>query len=108
MNPNLKKFRVTPSVVLADCESEITIKSIEGTFKFYDDLTYEIRFVPQDMSDVPIDEEMSLLGYNKARKTYFVKPQNGEIKVKYFFSGEQEWKIHISTKEYKKYENVNC
>ena len=105
MNPNLKKFRVTPSVVLADCESEITIKSIEGTFKFYDDLTYEIRFVPQDMSDVPIDEEMSLLGYNKARKTYFVKPQNGEIKVKYFFSGEQEWKIHISTKEYKKYEN---
>ena len=73
--------------------------------RFYDDLTYKVSFYPQDESDVEIDEKISLLGYNKARKTYEVKPENGEIKIKYFFSGEQEWRIHISTDEYEKYQN---
>ena len=44
MNPNLKKYKVTPSVVLADTESEITVKSVDGCFKFYDDITYKVQF----------------------------------------------------------------
>ena len=105
MNINLKKFKVTPAVVMADTESVVTIESLDGSFKFYDDIVYEVSYFAQDESDVPIDEELSLLGYNKNRKTYQVRPENGKIKLKYFFSGEQEWRIHISTKEYKKYEN---
>ncbi len=105
MNPNLKKFKVIPSVVEADKESEITIKSLDGTFRFFDDTTYEVRFIPQDMSDVPIDKEISLKGYEKARKTFFVKPENGELKIKYYFAGEQEWRINICSKEYKKHQN---
>ena len=105
MNPNLKRFSIFPSVVPADKESEISFVSYDENFKFYDDVTYEIQFVPQDESDVLTDDEMSLLGYNKARKTYFVKPQNGVIKISYFFCHEQEWRIHVSTKEYAKYQN---
>lgn len=105
MNPILKKFKVIPSVVEADKESTITIKSVDGIFKFFDNITYEVSIIPQDVSDVPIDDEMSLLGNNKARKTFLLTPQNGEIKVKYYFSGEQEWRIHISTKEYAKHQN---
>ena len=105
MNINLKKFKVTPAVVMADTESVITIESLEGSFKFYDDIIYEVSYFAQDESDVAIDEELTLLGYNKKRKTYQVRPENGKIKLKYFFAGEQEWRIHISTKEYKKHEN---
>lgn len=105
MNQNLKLFKVIPSVVLADTEAEITIKSIDGTFKFFDDITYKVQFIPQDISDVPIDKEFSLTGYNKERKTFFVNPENGALKLKYLFSNEQEWKIHISTDEYAKHQN---
>ena len=105
MNPNLKKYKVTPSVIPADKESVITISSLDGNLRFYDDVTYEVKIYPQDMSDVPLDEEMSLLGYNTNRKTLYVKPVNGELKIKYYFGGEQEWKIRVSTKEYKKYQN---
>ena len=65
MNINLKKFKVTPAVVMADAESVITIESLEGNFKFYDDIIYEVSYFAQDESDVPIDEELTLLGYNK-------------------------------------------
>lgn len=105
MDSNLKKYKVTPSVVPADKESTITIKSIDGIMRFYDDITYEVKFIPQYESDVPIDKELSLHGFEKSRKTFFVKPENGELKVSYFFSGEQEWKIWIGTKEYGKYQN---
>ncbi len=97
-------FRAFPSVVEADKESEITVKSYDGPFRFYDDIIYEVQFIPMDESDVERDEELSLQGYNKARKVYKVKPCNGEIRLKYTFIGEQEWRIHISTKEYKKYQ----
>lgn len=105
MNGNLKLFKVIPSVVKADAENEITIKSVDGLIKFYDDITYKVEFIPQDISDVPIDKELSLRGYEKERKTFSVKPVNGELKLKYYFSNEQEWKIHISTDEYDKYLN---
>lgn len=105
MNVNLKKFSVIPSVVEADKESVITIKSYDDNFMFFDDTTYHIRFVPQDESDVPMDDELSLKGYEKNRKIYNVKPKNGELKLKYFFKGEQEWKICISTQDYEKHQN---
>ncbi len=105
MKPNLKNFKVTPSIVMADKESVITIKSLDGLFRFYDDVTYEVSIAPIDESDVPLDEEMTLLGFKKNRKVQLVKPENGVLRVKYYFSGEQEWCIHISTKEYKPHLN---
>ncbi len=90
MRPNLARYSVFPSVVPSDCESEITVRSFDGNFGFFDDITYEVQFVPQDISDVPIDDEITLRGYNKSRKTFFVKPQNGELKLRYFFAGEQD------------------
>lgn len=105
MKSILKKFKVIPSVVEADKESEITIKSLDGTFKFFDDVTYNVTFFPQDISDVPMDEEISLKGYDKSRKIFSVKPENGEIKIKYYFSDEQEWRIRITSDEYEKHQN---
>jgi len=105
MNSILKKFKVIPSVVEADKESEITIKSLDGTFHFFDDVTYKVSFIPQDVSDVAMDEEISLKGYDKSRKVFSVKPENGELKVKYFFCGEQEWRIRICSDEYEKHQN---
>ena len=93
-------FRVTPSVVEADKESEISVKSLDGIFKFYDDVEYSVEFVPMEESDVPLDAAMSLLGWDKNRKVFKVRPQNGELKLKYFFGGEQEWRIHISAEDY--------
>lgn len=107
MKPDLKKFVVSPSVVPADRESELHITSTDGIFRFYDDVTYEVQFIPQDESDVPLDAEMSLLGYNKARKTFSVQPHNGVLTVSYFFRGEQEWGIRIWTNDegYSKHAN---
>ena len=87
MNPELKKFKVTPSVVEANKESIITIESLDGRFRFYDDVTYEVRFIPNDETDVPNDE-LILSGYNDNRNVYSLKPQNGKIKVSHFFKGE--------------------
>ena len=86
MNSVLKNFKVIPSVVEADKESTITIKSLDGIFKFFDDVTYKISFIPQDVSDVPMDEEIFLKGYDKSRKIFNVKPETGELKISYCFS----------------------
>lgn len=105
MAQNRLIYKVSPSVVEADKESEIVITAYDGPFRFYDDVSYEVQFIPMDESDVPRDEELSLQGYNKARKTFTVKPVNGELRLKYFFKGEQEWRVYFKSKEYKKYQN---
>lgn len=98
-------FRVSPSVVEADKESEIKIKSLDGIFRFYDDVEYSIEFIPSEESNVPLDDDMTLLGWDKNRKTLKVKPKNGELSLKYFFGGEQKWTIHISAEDYKDHMN---
>ena len=105
MNPNLRKFEIIPSVVEADKETEIIIKSPDGGLLFYDDVTYDVRMIPKEESDVPMNETMSLLGWDEMRSTMHIKPVNGELRIKYYFKGEQEWKIHITTKEYGPHEN---
>ena len=81
MKIELKTFRVTPSVVPADCESEICIHSLGGWMLFYDDITYEVQFIPADESDIPADDEMTLRGLEKNRKTYhrLTKEDHAEI-----------------------------
>ena len=105
MNENLNKYKITPSIVKADQESTITISSSDGIFKFFDDTIYNVQFIPLEESNTPIDHELSLRGFNKARKTYKVRPENGELKLTYLFSGEQEWRIHISSDDYDKHLN---
>lgn len=105
MKPELEKFSVSPSVVRADCESEISVTSRSGCFNFFDDVTYEVEFIPMEESDVPMDAAMSLMGFDKNRRKQYVKPKNGVLKLRYFFAGEQEWKIHITTTEYEPYLN---
>lgn len=100
-----KLFRVSPSVVKADSESTVTVKSYDSNFKFIDALTYKVTFIPMDNQNVSYDEKMSLLGYEQNRKVFEVKPINGELKLSYFFEGEQEWSIHISCDEYEPYQN---
>ena len=103
MNPNLKKFKVIPSVVEANKESTVTVKAIDGIFKFYDDITYEVKFIPQEESDVPHNDTMTLEGFNENRKSIFATPENGELKLTYFFGNEQEWKIRIRVKNPSEY-----
>lgn len=108
MNPDLKKFKVIPSVVEANKESTVTVKAIDGIFKFYDDVTYEVTIIPQEESDVPHNDVMSLEGFNENRKPLLIKPENGELKITYFFKCEQEWRIKIripNPEEYEKYQN---
>lgn len=92
-------FNVIPSVVPADEESEIVIESRSGVFKFYDGVEYDVRFIPTEQSDVPMNEEMSLFGWDQNRKTYCVKAENGRLKLKHKFFGEQKWRINITSAE---------
>ena len=103
-----KQIIVSPSVVRADSESEICIKSFWGNFLFHDDITYKVQFVPMEEYDVKNPDELKLKKIDENRKTFCVKPQNGELKVRYFFKGEQEWIIRISSDEYDKYVNPMC
>lgn len=102
-------FNVIPSVVPADEESEIVIESRSGIFKFYDGVEYDVKFIPTEQSDVPTNEEITLCGWDKNRKTYCVKAENGRLKLKYKFFGEQKWRINITSTEerYDKYEAEN-
>lgn len=100
MKPELVKFTIIPSVVPADQESEISVTSKDGCFQFFDDIVYNVEFIPMEESDVPMDADISLLGYDKNRKKFLVRPENGVLKLRYFFSGEQEWKLHIAAVDY--------
>ena len=98
-----KFVKASPSVVRADEESEIRITNKTGTFSFHDDVTYKVQFVPMDEQDVKMPETLICGVIDDNRKTFYVKPKNGEIHLKYFFKGEQEWQIRISCDEYDKY-----
>jgi len=100
MEKRLKLYSVSPSVVEADKESVISIRARDGAILLFDDVTYDVECIPIDESDVPLDADMTLWGFNKSRRVQKIKPVNGELRVPYFFKGEQEWRIHISTKEY--------
>ncbi len=104
MKAELTRFHVFPSVVPAGKETELSITSNCGYLAFFDDITYDVQVIPTDESDIGDDDSLSLFGLDAMRKTLHIKPQNGVLKIKYFFSGEQQWNIHISTKEYEKHE----
>lgn len=105
MRPELRQFKIEPSVIPADRESEIKIRALDGRFLFFDDVTYNIQFIPTDYSDVAFDEKMSLFGYDQKRKTFNVTPENGVLTLKHFFKGEQQWTIKITSKDYEKHLN---
>ncbi len=100
-----RAMQVYPSVVKANCETEITIASFDGLMLFYDDVEYKIQFVPMEEFDTELDPELRLHCEDNGRKTICVKPQNGVIRVKYFFIGEQEWTIRIWTDDYQAHFN---
>ncbi len=104
MKAELTTFRVFPSVIKADRESEISVFASGGIFTFFDDIEYEVRVIPTDYSDIPEDESLTIFGLDEKRPMLKIKPQGGVLKFKYFFSGEQEWHIKISTKEYHAHE----
>ncbi len=97
-------FRVSPSVVPADKESTVVITSADGCFRFIDELTYDVTVTPRDEQDVPMGER-TLLGYERYRTVQHLHPVDGKLHVTYFFGGEQEWTIHVSTAEYEPYQN---
>lgn len=105
MKPELLEFKITPQIVEADKETTVEIQALDGNFRFFDDLTYKIEALPMEESDVPIDYEMTLNGYSKARHITSLKPENGVLRFSYRFIGEQEWRIHIFCEEYEKYQN---
>lgn len=104
MKPELKRFSVTPSVVLADCETEIYVQALDGWMLFFDDIDYEVQFIPSDENDVPMDSSMTLRGMEFNRKTFKVRPKNGVMKLKHYFKGEQQWNIRIRAINYRKHE----
>lgn len=105
MQAEAVNFKITPSVVEADQETELQIISRDGIFQFYDDVEYSVEFIPMEESDVPMDAKMSLLGWDSNRKSYKAHPENGVLHIRYFFRGEQEWRIHISAEDYKDHTN---
>lgn len=105
VKPELTTFRVYPSVVPANRESEVKIVSQGGYMPFCDDITYEVQVIPTDISDIGDDESLTLFGLDSKRETYYIKPENGILRLKYFFADEQQWNIHISTNEYKEHGN---
>lgn len=100
-------FTVTPSVVPADTESSIVIESTSGTFKFLENVEYDVIFIPTEKSDVPSD--MSVSGWDKNRVVHTVRASDGKLCLTHNFFGEQEWRIKISSTEerYDKYERDN-
>ena len=105
MKPELTTFCVFPSVIPADRESEICITARDGWMLFYDDITYDVQVIPADESDMPEDEALTLRGPDEKRKTYAIRPVNGVLRLTYFFAGEQQWHIRVSTKQYAIHEN---
>ena len=104
MDSVIKMYKAVPSVVRADEETEISITAYDGNFLLFDDVEYTVTVTPRDVSDVPNTPENKLGDYNKSRKMMHIKPQNGVLKLKYFFSGEQMWRIHISSTDYRKHQ----
>ncbi len=104
MKAEITTFRLFPAVVKADEESEISVIASEGVFGLYDDVEYEIRVVPTDESDIPEDETLTIFGLDEKRPVLTAHPKNGVLKFKYLFSGEQEWHIKISAKNYEAHE----
>ncbi len=104
MKAEITTFRLFPSVVKADCESEVSVIASEGVFGFFDDVEYEIRVIPTDESDIPEDETLTIFGLDEKRPYQTARPVGGVLKFKYYFSGEQEWHIKINARDYSAHE----
>ncbi len=96
---NEKRFTVSPSVVRADTETEITIKNINNGFDLGDGVSYVVHYTPKDNRYIDSPKVLSLFGYEELCDKYEVTSQNGVLKLKHFFRGEQEWIISIARKD---------
>jgi hypothetical protein len=88
--PELRFYRVYPSVVKAEEKTEIEIFSIHEKMHFKKE-SYNIRIVPKEKRDLPRNEEYRV--EKNEFDEFSVKPENGRIKFEYTFHNEQEYMI---------------
>jgi len=110
MNEHLLKYKITPRVFEVGKIQKITVKGIDKSSVFFDDLTYIVTINQKDGWSYKKGEENTM--YTRDFETRLeVKPQNGVITFEHFFSHETEWIINIAREKsdkhiperYKKY-----
>ena len=98
MNENLLKYRITPRVVCAGCETVITVEGLDESCRFYDDLSYRISILKRDGFSYFEGKEATWAGRDFITELT-VSPVNGVLSFSHCFDGEQEWAIQITRLE---------
>jgi hypothetical protein len=91
MKRQLANYIVTPKIVLAGAETEITIKPL-GTHAMFKEEKYQVMFIPMCAAREP-EHDYDLVQVRKS--------DDGFLRVKYAFSGEQEYLLRLYNEDVK-------
>ncbi len=95
MLPNYKRYRIYPSVVPADKETEITVVPTERAFLFFEGQEYTVKIIPV-AADVP----------NRMDRSHHTLMQviahGGVLQFSYTFCDEQEYTVVVFNKDEKR------
>ena len=81
-------FKVLPKIVKADKQTTIEIRPLYDHCKFDMDKQYEITYFPMDS----FTRKEAFI----QKPSYFLKPEDGVLKVSEYFEGEQEHRIYVN------------
>ncbi len=87
MKTENRYYEILPKVILADTTVDITIRPLIEHVAFKEDAEYEISYYPL--------HRFSSIGEYENQEKLLLKPQEGILKFKQYFKGEQEHNITI-------------
>ncbi len=88
MKPYNDYFEVSHQLVLADTETEINIRPLDGHTKFKSGVKYTVSYFPMEVINIKS-------GWTWDKQSVPFAIEDGVMKFKLFFEGEQEHRIRI-------------
>ncbi len=94
------KFQISPRVLLANKTQTVSVKGVDTSSQFFDDIEYMVKITACD--DWKWKDGEALLDIDCITEITCY-PVNGVISFEYYFDGEHEWKVEITRTEVEKH-----
>lgn len=105
MEKELWNYRITPRVLKVNVEQTIEIEGLDDSYRFYDDVEYEIKILSRD--EYSFEKGISAaLKNNISTKIFQIKSKDGVLKFNYQFESEGLWRIYVRCLENKHYTEI--
>ncbi len=87
MNANIVKYHITPRILKADLKQTVSVKGLDSSCAFLDDVDYIVTVTQKDGWDYNTENTFKSSG-RKCTSTYTCRSIDGVLSFEHYFAGE--------------------